>query len=238
MVLHAYRSLQENFRGDESNSPINVNIASYRVDIRRRINMRLNENEVNNYLQAHLGQYEDSLQQAWVEIVERNPETLDDVALIARKIKNKAIKQYLTRKFREKSLYEPVGKNRGQRFTLESILANPANETAEEEDDGSRRLYYKVVNFLISEYISQKEENVALKRQEIDLKAERLRLREEALKFQRDRFESWKRLMEEKGKEKENRLKLKIQLQREQLEFRKARFAPEFKAQSIWEIKS
>ena len=67
----------------------------------------------------------------------------------------------------------------------------------------------------------------------MDLKAERLRLREDALKFKKDRFESWKRLMEDKGREKENRLKLKIQLQREKFEFRKARFAPEFKAQSI-----
>ena len=59
----------------------------------------------------------------------------------------------------------------------------------------------------------------------MDLKAERLRLREEALKFKRDRFESWKRLMEDKGREKENRLKLKIQLQREKFEFKKEQFA-------------
>jgi hypothetical protein len=195
--------------------------------------MRLNENEVNNYLQTHLGQYEDSLQQAWLEVVERDPETLDDIVPIARKIRNKAIKQYLTKKFKEKSLYEPIGGNGDRRFTLESILASPVHEDTEENDNGSNRFYKKIVDFLIGEYISQKEENVVLKRKEMDLKAERLGLREEALKFQRDRFESWKRLMEEKGREKENRLRLKIQLQREKFEFRKARFAPEFKAQSI-----
>jgi hypothetical protein len=69
--------------------------------------------------------------------------------------------------------------------------------------------------------MNQKEENVALKRKEMDLKAERLRLREEALRFKKDRFESWKRLMEEKGREKETRLRLKIQIQRERFEFRK-----------------
>jgi hypothetical protein len=186
--------------------------------------MRLNENEVNDYLQAQLGQYEDSLQQAWLEVVECDPETLDDIVPIARKIRNKAIKQYLTKKFKEKSLYEPIGGNGDGRFTLESLLASPAHEDTEENDNGSNRFYKKIVDFLICEYISQKEENVALKRKELDLRAERLRLREEALTFKKDRFESWKRLMEDKGKEKENRLKLKIQLQREKFEFKKVQF--------------
>jgi hypothetical protein len=187
--------------------------------------MRLNVNEVNDYLRNHLGHYEDSFQQAWLEIIERDPETLDDIAPIARKIKNKAIKQYLTRKFREKSLYEPIGQNADGRFTLESILTSPAHEDTEENDNGSNRFYKKIVDFLICEYMSQKEENIALKRKEMGLKAERLRLREEALKFKRDRFESWKRLMEDKGREKEKRLRLKIQLQRERLKFRKEQFA-------------
>jgi|APFre7841882793_1041355.scaffolds.fasta_scaffold05200_2 hypothetical protein len=187
--------------------------------------MRLNENEVNNYLQTHLGQYEDSFQQAWLEIVERDPQTLEEIPPIVGRIKNRAIKQYLTKKFKEKSLYEPIGGNGDGRFTLESILASPAHEDTEENDSGRNRFYEKIVGFLIGEYMSQKEENVALKRKAMDYKTERLRLREEALKFEKDRFESWKRLMEEKGREKENRLKLKIQLQREKFEFRKEQFA-------------
>jgi hypothetical protein len=130
----------------------------------------------------------------------------------------------LNKKFREQSLYDPIGRNGDERFTLESILASPAHKDTEENDSGSNRFYKKIVDFLICEYISQKEENVALKRKAMDLKAERLRLRLEALKFQKDRFESWKKLMEDKGREKENRLKLKIQLQREKFEFRKERF--------------
>jgi hypothetical protein len=182
--------------------------------------MRLNEDEVNNYLRNHLGQYEDSMQQAWLEVVERDPETLDEIAPIARKIKNRAIKQYLTKKFREKSLYVPIGNGDGG-FTLESILASPAHEISQDDDNVSRRLCNKFVDFLICEYMSQKEENATLKRKEMDLKAERLRLREEALRFKKDRFESWKRLMEEKGREKESRLRLIIQIQRERFEFRK-----------------
>ena len=41
--------------------------------------MKLNETEVNNYLQPFLGQYEDSFQEAWVEILECNPQTLEEV---------------------------------------------------------------------------------------------------------------------------------------------------------------
>jgi hypothetical protein len=49
-------------------------------------------------------------------------------------------------------------------------------------------------------------------------------LREELLRFKRDRFEAWKKLMEDKGKQKENQSKLEVQLQREKLEFRKEQF--------------
>jgi hypothetical protein len=194
--------------------------------------MKFSEDEINNYLHPILGQYEDSFQQAWLEIVELDPQTLEEIPPIARRIRNRAVKQYLTKKFREKSLHEPIGKNRDGRFTLESILANPTNDPIEERDDGDRRFYGKIVDFLISEYMSQKEENVALKRKAMDLKAERIRLREETLRFKRDRFESWRQLMEEKGREKENRLRLKIQLQREQFELRRVLFTPEPNVQS------
>lgn len=182
--------------------------------------MRLNAHEVNNYLQTHLGPYEDSLQQAWLEIVERDPETFNDVALIARKVKNRAIRQYLKKKFMEKSLHDPIGRNGNDGFTLESILASQGGECVEEDTSGIHRVYQKIIDFLIGEYISQKEQSAALKRRAIEIKADRLRLREESLRFKRDRFESWKRLMEEKGREKEIRLRLRIQLQRERLEAR------------------
>jgi hypothetical protein len=55
-------------------------------------------------------------------------------------------------------------------------------------------------------YLNQKGRNLELKRRDVELKAERLRLREELLKFKRDRFESWKKLMEDKRKQKVNQL--------------------------------
>ena len=186
--------------------------------------MRLNEHEINSYLQPSLGQYEDSFQQAWVDILESNPQTLEEITPIIRRVRNKAIKQYLNKKYREESLYKPIGKNMDERFTLESILEIPSNENTEDKDNGNNGLYRKIVDFLMGEYLSQKNENVELRRKEIELKAQKLKLREELLKFKRDRFESWKKLMEDKGKQKENQSKLEVQLQREKLEFRKEQF--------------
>lgn len=60
--------------------------------------MNLNETEVNNYLHPFLGRYKDSFQQAWVDILESNPQTLEGIAPIIMRIRNKAIKQYMSKK--------------------------------------------------------------------------------------------------------------------------------------------
>ncbi len=90
--------------------------------------MRLNEDEVNNYLQPLLGQNEDSFQQAWVDILESDPQTLEEITPIVKRVRNKAIKQYWNKKCKEVSLQKPIGKDGDERFTLESILASPTNE--------------------------------------------------------------------------------------------------------------
>ncbi|MFB3886465.1 MAG: hypothetical protein ACE144_14665 [Thermodesulfobacteriota bacterium] len=183
--------------------------------------MNLSETEVNNYLKPFFGRYEDSFQETWVSILERNPQTLEEITPIIGRVKKKAIKQYLNNKFREKSLYQPIGKKGDEEFTLESILASPENEESEDSGNGDNGLYKKIVDFLIAECIKQENENSKLKRRDIELKAERLRLRRECLTFKKDRFESWKKLMEEKGKQKEDRFKIEVQLQREKLQFEK-----------------
>ena len=186
--------------------------------------MNLNETEVNDYLRPFLRRYEDSFQDVWVEILEHNPRTVEEIIPIIKKVKNKAIKQYVNKKYKEESLHKPIGKNGDEKFTLESILASPENEDTEDSGNGDNGLYKKIVDFLIGEYFKQKNENLELKRRDMELKAERLRLRGEWLSFRKDRFESWKKLMEEKGKLKENQFKLKLQLQREKLEFKKEKF--------------
>jgi hypothetical protein len=183
--------------------------------------MKLNETEVNNRLQSLLGRDGDSFQQAWVDILEADPQTLEEITPIVRRVRNKAIKQYWNKRCKEVSLYKPIGKNGDERFTLESILKSPTNEDTEENDNGNNSLYEKIVKFLMAEYFTQRNENLQLKSKEIELKTERLRLREEWLKFKRDRYESWKKLTEERGRQKENRFKVRVQLQREKLEFRK-----------------
>jgi len=225
--------------------------------------MNLNETEVNNYLRPFFGRYEDSFQQAWVDLLECNPQTLEEVTPIVRSVRNKAIKQYLNKKYREVSLYTPIGKNRDEKFTLESVLEAPGNENTEDKENGHNAIYKKMADFLIGEYLDQKNRNLELrrerdshkhrlsseirlrtiklkreqlkfkkrrqedrhrryilsvmcylyylnqkgrnlelKRRDVELKAERLRLRGEWLNFKRDRFESWKKLMEDKRKQK------------------------------------
>jgi hypothetical protein len=186
--------------------------------------MNLSETEVSNYLKPFLGRYEDSFQEAWVDILEFNPRTLEEITPIIRKVRNKALKQYMNKKYREESLYNPIGKNKDEKFTLESILQTPGNEESEDRDNGDNGLYKKIVDFLIGEYFKQKNENLELKRRDGKLKEERLRLRREWLEFKKDRFESWKKLMEDKTKQKENQFKLEVQLRREELEFKKEQF--------------
>ena len=235
--------------------------------------MKLNETEVNSYLQPFLGRYEDSFQEAWVEILECNPQTLQEITPIIKRVRNKDIKEYMNKKYREVSLYKPIGKNGDEKFTLESILESPGNENTEDKDNGDNGLYKKIVDFLMREYFSQKNENLELrrehdnykqklsseirlkaiklkreqlkfkkrkqenrhrryilsvmcylyylnqkgrnlelKRRDVELKAERLRLRGEWLNFKRDRFEFWKKLMENKRKQRVTQSKLNVQL--------------------------
>ena len=116
--------------------------------------MKLNETEVNNRLQSLLGRDGDSFQQAWVDILESDPQTLEEITPIVRGVRNKAIKQYWEKKRREVSLHKPIGKNGDENFTLESILASPTDETTEENDNGADGLYKKIVGFLIGECVS------------------------------------------------------------------------------------
>jgi hypothetical protein len=195
--------------------------------------MELDENEVSKYLQPLFGQYEDSFQEAWVEILERNPKTVNEIVPIARRVKNRAIKHYLEKKYRDQSLQKPLRNDGDEKFTLESILASPSNEDTDEKHEGSSALYEKIVDFLIGEYSKQKAENIKLRRREIQIKTKRLRLREESLKFKKARFESWRKLMEERGKQKETLSILKIELQRERLEFQREKLLHKGKVKGV-----
>ena len=186
--------------------------------------MNLNEAEVNNYLKPFLGRYEDSFQEAWVKILESKPQTLEEITPIVKKVRSKEINQYLNKKYREVSLCTPIGKNRDEKLTLESVLKSPKNENTEDEENGINGFYKKIVDFLIGEYFNQKNENLEFKKRDLELKAERLKLRVKLLKFKKERFESWRKLMEDKGKQQENQFNLKAQLLREKFEFKKEQF--------------
>ena len=183
--------------------------------------MGLNENDVNAYLKSFFRQYEDGFQEAWVEILEHDPQTIEDIKPIARKVRNRHLRQFLEKKYKENSLYKPLGKDGDGTFTLESILSSPTNEDDDEKGSRNDGIYEKMVDFLVREYWILRKEKTELKREELRLKVERLRVREETLKFKKDRHESWKKLMEEKGAQKDYQIFLKVELEREKLVFRK-----------------
>ncbi len=186
--------------------------------------MGLNVSDINKQLKAELGDYEDSLQDAWVEILERNLQAAAEIQPVAKKVRSRAITRYLNRKYREESLQRPLGRNGDETFTLESVLSAPSSEdraeATERDDTQGNDVYEKIVGFLIGEYLKQRRENLELRKRRVELTAERIRLRRESLEFKRQRYESWKQFMEDKGKQKEEFLTLHVQLQREKLEFR------------------
>jgi hypothetical protein len=131
----------------------------------------------------------------------------------------------LNKKYWEESLQQPLRRSGENNFTLESILpdpsTNPRADTADVDGSESGGFYKKMVDFLIGEYLNQKKEILELKNRHVELKVERVNLSAEWLKFKKERYESWKQLMERKGRQKEQLLTLNLQLQRERLEFMK-----------------
>jgi len=119
--------------------------------------MNLNETEVNDYLRPFLERYEDSFQDVWVNILESNPRTLEQITPIIKRVRSKAIKQYMNKKYREESLYKPIGNDGDEKFTLESILASPEGEDSEDSDNRDDSFCKKMVDFLIGELPETKE---------------------------------------------------------------------------------
>lgn len=121
--------------------------------------MGLDVKGINKHLKAEFGAYEDSLQDAWVEILERNLQATSEIGPIARKVRNRAVRQYLNRKYREECLQSPLGRNGDESFSLESILPAPVSddsETMEGNDVRGNDVYERMVDFLIREYLKQK----------------------------------------------------------------------------------
>jgi len=84
--------------------------------------MELDENEVNKYLHPLFGQYEDSFQEAWLEILEHNPKTVNEIVPITKRVKNKAIKHYLEKKYREESLQRPLRNDGDEKFVFSECI--------------------------------------------------------------------------------------------------------------------
>jgi hypothetical protein len=56
--------------------------------------MELHANDVNKRLKLLFGPYEDGVQDAWVEILEHDPQTVNEIGPIAKKARNRGIRDY------------------------------------------------------------------------------------------------------------------------------------------------
>ena len=133
--------------------------------------------DVNRRLRPLFGQYEDSFQEAWVEILEGSPQTIHDLAPIARKVRNRAIKQYLNKKYRKESLHRPLGQNGDGSFTLESILESPTygnSDGTDEDKDGGNGFLQENSRFSDRRILEAEEGKSCAEKGRNALKAERL----------------------------------------------------------------
>jgi hypothetical protein len=113
--------------------------------------MEIDIEGVNRRLDLVIGQYEDSRQEAWVEILESKAENPQEVDRIAERVRNKAIRRYLSTKYRSESLQRPLTRDGDNGFTLESVLedqsVNWKGDFTQGEGHHSDDLYGRIVEF-------------------------------------------------------------------------------------------
>ncbi|GEM_PF-1912737 len=123
---------------------------------------QLDQSKIDRLIRPILGRFdesEDSYQDVQLRILERLPRSEEEIKAIAKEVKKKHTKDYLYRKHRLKSLYEPIHNHGNEKYTLESLLAD--TETAEKEEvsnevEPSARL---ILNFLVKELVDGKSLN-------------------------------------------------------------------------------
>lgn len=148
--------------------------------------IQINQSKINDLIRSILGESEDSedsYQDVQLRILERLPQSEEEIKAIAKEVKKKHTREYFNRKRSLISLYEPIGNNGNEKYTLLSILAERASDETEELSnniDPSARL---ILNFLIKEIVVGNSLNWSI----LSL----LRSSSELLKRHHRRWEDW-----------------------------------------------
>ncbi|MBI3594242.1 MAG: hypothetical protein HY200_04730 [Nitrospirae bacterium] len=147
--------------------------------------IQISQSKIDRIIRPILGQYygsEDSYQDVHVKILELSPQSEEEIKAIALEVKKKHIRDFLHKKFSEKSLYEPIESQGDEKFTFESILADKETEV-EPESLSMEPAAKSILNFLIKEMVDGKSLNWSI----LSL----LRKSSELLKRHHRRWEKW-----------------------------------------------
>ena len=124
--------------------------------------IQLDQSKINRLIRSILGPFdnsEDSYQDIQLRILERLPQTEKEIQTIAKEVKKEHTKDYLNRKHRLKSLYEPIGHNGDKNYTFENSLADKEIEETEDTSQEIEPSSKLILNFIVRELVDGKSLN-------------------------------------------------------------------------------
>ncbi len=148
--------------------------------------IQLDQSKIDRLIRPILGGFddsEDSYQDVQLRILERLPRSEEEIKAIAQEVKKKHTKDYLYRKHRLKSLYEPIGNHGSEEYTFENILADKDTAETEEGSNAVEPSARLILNFLVKELVDGKSLNWSI----LSL----LRKSSELLKRHHRKWEKW-----------------------------------------------
>lgn len=148
--------------------------------------IQFDQSKIDRLIRPILGRFddsEDSYQDVQLRILERLPQSEEEIEAIAKEVKKEHTKDYLNRKRRLKSLYEPIGNNGNEDYTFESILADKETDETEEVSNEVEPSAKLILNFIVKKLIDGKSLNWSI----LSL----LRKPSELLKRHHRRWEEW-----------------------------------------------
>ncbi len=148
--------------------------------------IQLDPSKIDRLICPILGRFddsEDSYQDVCLRILERLPQSEEEIKAIAKEVKKQHTKDYVNNKHRLKSLSEPVGNNGNKEYNFERILADKETHETEEASNDVEHSARVILNFLVKELINGKSLNWSI----LSL----LRTSSELLKRHHRKWEEW-----------------------------------------------
>ncbi|MFH1002964.1 MAG: hypothetical protein V1780_02345, partial [Chloroflexota bacterium] len=92
----------------------------------------IGEKRISKIIRSVVGDFDDTFQDAWVKVLESQPQTEDEVLDIARQVKHQNASEHIAHTFKTVSIEKPLNHDFDDAFTLKDILEAPV-ERADDE---------------------------------------------------------------------------------------------------------